>query len=63
MGNKQTTTKQNDPCHKYACDIQTCLQNNNYSQEKCTHIVQIYNDCVKQYAQKEEEKKEQLKGE
>ena len=47
MGNTNTNlTKdkhiyntEQDPCHKKACQIQKCLSESNFSQEKCKEIV------------------------
>ncbi|KAL0478249.1 CMC4 [Acrasis kona] len=46
-----------DPCHKYACPIQTCLERNNYNQEKCKAEVTKYNDCVKKLIEEREKLK------
>ena len=49
MGNQnsQEIPQQIDPCHKLACKIQTCLEKNNYQQERCKFERDSYNECVK----------------
>lgn len=39
----------NGPCQKAACEIQTCLQKNNYDQKRCEETIQKYNNCIKKY--------------
>lgn len=36
-----------DPCMKLACAIQTCLQKNNYQEEKCQAQLQNLLDCCR----------------
>lgn len=38
-----------DPCQKQACDIQYCLQKNNYQEAKCTREVQALVDCCRKW--------------
>ncbi|MNF08065.1 hypothetical protein D3C80_2083840 [compost metagenome] len=64
MGNQATKDKtEEDPCHKLACKIQSCLQNSNYNMEACKFEQQQYNDCIKETTakawQQEQEKKQQ----
>lgn len=33
-----------DPCQKYACNLQDCLQKNNYQESKCQYVI---NDILK----------------
>ncbi|PRP77146.1 molybdopterin synthase catalytic subunit-like [Planoprotostelium fungivorum] len=40
--------KREDPCHKLACAIQTCLQNNGYQQSRCQDALDAYNRCVEE---------------
>jgi hypothetical protein len=59
MGNGQASAAKQqevDPCHKLACTIQICLQENNYNQERCKLSVQEYNDCVKKYMELKQQK-------
>ena len=28
-----------DPCQKYACELQVCLQKNNYQENKCQEAI------------------------
>ncbi|KAF0977434.1 hypothetical protein FDP41_003426 [Naegleria fowleri] len=62
MGNSAVTREKqsDDPCHKLACKIQTCLTNNNFNQNKCDEEMKAYNDCVKKFAEKK--KQEQLQS-
>lgn len=39
-----------DACHKYTCDIQSCLQKNDFKQEKCQHLVDKLYECCRSYA-------------
>lgn len=41
-------TKSTDPCHRLACDIQTCLQQSNYQERRCSMQIETYNACVKE---------------
>jgi len=34
-----------DPCQKPACQLQVCLQKNNYQEEKCQKVLQSLVDC------------------
>ncbi|CAF0958543.1 unnamed protein product [Brachionus calyciflorus] len=34
-----------DPCKKFACELQKCLANNSYNEDKCTQIVHTLNKC------------------
>uniref|UniRef100_A0A2C9M6M1 Cx9C motif-containing protein 4, mitochondrial n=1 Tax=Biomphalaria glabrata TaxID=6526 RepID=A0A2C9M6M1_BIOGL len=35
-----------DPCQKFACDLQSCLRVNDYQEWKCQHVIQaLYNCC------------------
>ncbi|XP_029786483.1 cx9C motif-containing protein 4 [Suricata suricatta] len=62
---------QKDPCQKQACEIQKCLQANNYMESKCQAVVQELRKCCARYAkgrslvcsgfEKEEEDKRPLK--
>lgn len=39
-----------EPCHPLACQIQTCLQKNNFNQAKCENLVDdLYRCCLKVY--------------
>ncbi|XP_044283130.1 cx9C motif-containing protein 4 [Varanus komodoensis] len=40
---------QKDPCKKYACQIQKCLQANNYLESKCEAIFQEMRRCCARY--------------
>jgi len=47
--NHQSNTNKSaaDPCHRLACDIQTCLQQNNYQERRCQVQIDAYNTCVR----------------
>ncbi|KAH9490270.1 Cx9C motif-containing protein 4, mitochondrial [Bulinus truncatus] len=34
-----------DPCQKFACDLQNCLRANDYQEWKCQHIIEALYDC------------------
>uniref|UniRef100_A0A8C6XTU2 Cx9C motif-containing protein 4 n=2 Tax=Elapidae TaxID=8602 RepID=A0A8C6XTU2_NAJNA len=38
-----------DPCKKHACEIQKCLQANNYLESKCEAVFQEMRRCCAQY--------------
>ncbi|XP_035748621.1 cx9C motif-containing protein 4 [Egretta garzetta] len=40
---------QKDPCQKQACEIQKCLQVNNYMESKCETMLQEMRKCCAQY--------------
>ncbi|XP_060612301.1 cx9C motif-containing protein 4 [Anolis sagrei] len=40
---------QKDPCQKYACEIQKCLQANNYVESKCEAAIQEMRKCCVRY--------------
>ncbi|XP_055462551.1 cx9C motif-containing protein 4 isoform X1 [Meriones unguiculatus] len=40
---------QKDPCQKQACEIQKCLQANNYVEAKCQAVVQELRKCCARY--------------
>lgn len=42
------SNKSTDPCHRLACDIQTCLQQSNYQERRCSVQIEAYNACVKE---------------
>ncbi|XP_063273036.1 cx9C motif-containing protein 4 isoform X2 [Prinia subflava] len=39
-----------DPCQKQACEIQKCLQANNYLESKCEAALQEMRKCCARYA-------------
>ena len=41
-------------CQKYACQLQDCLQKNDYQEKGCRHWFNKYEECV-------EKKREELK--
>ncbi|XP_068061419.1 cx9C motif-containing protein 4 isoform X1 [Anomalospiza imberbis] len=41
---------QKDPCQKQACEIQKCLQANNYLESKCEAALQEMRKCCARYA-------------
>ncbi|EPQ19464.1 Protein p13 MTCP-1 [Myotis brandtii] len=63
---------QKDPCQKQACEIQKCLQANNYMESKCQAVIQELRKCCARYPkgrslvcsgfEKEEEEKLTLKS-
>ncbi|XP_051639257.1 cx9C motif-containing protein 4 isoform X2 [Manacus candei] len=40
-----------DPCQKQACEIQKCLQANNYLESKCETVLQEMRKCCARYSQ------------
>jgi hypothetical protein len=35
-----------DPCQRYACKLQDCLEKNGYQENKCQHVIkEIYKCC------------------
>lgn len=46
--NNNATKSVADPCHRLACDIQTCLQQSNYQERRCSVQIETYNACVKE---------------
>ncbi|XP_076096856.1 cx9C motif-containing protein 4-like [Mytilus galloprovincialis] len=36
-----------DPCQKYACKIQDCLQANNYKMESCKNVIEQLVQCCR----------------
>ncbi|NWT18919.1 CMC4 protein, partial [Ptilorrhoa leucosticta] len=38
-----------DPCQKQACEIQKCLQANNYMESKCEAVLQEMRKCCARY--------------
>jgi hypothetical protein len=36
-----------DPCKKFACAIQSCLEKNNYQEEKCKKQLENLLDCCR----------------
>ena len=34
-----------EPCKKYACAIQKCLESNNYNQDKCEYAIEAMRKC------------------
>ncbi|XP_058279179.1 cx9C motif-containing protein 4-like isoform X2 [Hirundo rustica] len=40
---------QKDPCQKQACEIQKCLQANNYLESKCEAVLQEMRKCCARY--------------
>ena len=34
-----------DPCQKYACEVQVCLQRNNYQENKCQETIKNLVKC------------------
>ncbi|KAG6924391.1 C-X9-C motif containing 4, partial [Chelydra serpentina] len=63
---------QKDPCQKQACEIQKCLQANNYLEARCEAVLQEMRRCCAQYPkgrsiccsgfEKEERERETLKA-
>ncbi|XP_005994802.1 cx9C motif-containing protein 4 [Latimeria chalumnae] len=39
-----------DPCQKQACEIQKCLQANNYLEDKCAHLIREMRKCCAIYS-------------
>ena len=38
-------SKKTDPCQKFACELQVCLQKNNYQESKCQEAIQRLVKC------------------
>lgn len=38
-----------DPCKRYACDIQKCLQGNNYNEDACTVAIDRLTSCCERF--------------
>jgi len=38
-----------DPCLRYACEIQKCLQGNDYNEDRCVVAIQRLSDCCKRF--------------
>lgn len=36
-----------DPCKQEACDIQTCLKNNHFQQDKCLEYIENLKKCCR----------------
>ncbi|CAM9393842.1 unnamed protein product [Bubo scandiacus] len=63
---------QKDPCQKQACEIQKCLQVNNYMESKCETVLQEMRKCCARYPkgrstccsgfEKEEREREKFKA-
>uniref|UniRef100_A0A8C4KRS3 Cx9C motif-containing protein 4 n=2 Tax=Dromaius novaehollandiae TaxID=8790 RepID=A0A8C4KRS3_DRONO len=63
---------QKDPCQKQACEIQKCLQANNYVESKCEAVLQEMRKCCARYPkgrsiccsgfEKEEREREKFKA-
>lgn len=34
-----------DPCKRFACDIQKCLNANNFQEERCVKYIEYLRDC------------------
>lgn len=50
-------SKESDICLKeckyIACEIQSCLFKNNYKQNKCLYLTNLWNNCCKEIKEKE----------
>mmetsp|Transcript_2027 Transcript_2027/g.4483 ORF Transcript_2027/g.4483 Transcript_2027/m.4483 type:complete len:131 (+) Transcript_2027:688-1080(+) len=33
-------------CHRFACEIQTCLSRNSYQESRCRYEINAFNQCV-----------------
>uniref|UniRef100_A0A8D0HNP7 Cx9C motif-containing protein 4 n=1 Tax=Sphenodon punctatus TaxID=8508 RepID=A0A8D0HNP7_SPHPU len=40
---------QKDPCQKQACEIQKCLQANNYVESRCAAVLEEMRQCCARY--------------
>ena len=38
-----------DPCKKYACELQYCLQANNYTESKCDQVISKLIKCCQDF--------------
>ena len=39
------------PCQKLACNIQACLQKNDYQADRCRDAVELYQQCIRRVEQ------------
>ena len=49
MGNveaKPDASASKRPCQKLACEIQACLQRNDFDSSKCVDTIRVYDECV-----------------
>ncbi|CAG8663947.1 8504_t:CDS:1, partial [Ambispora gerdemannii] len=37
--------QKDDKCHKEACEIQTCLSQHNYNEQKCEDVINKFREC------------------
>ncbi|XP_028824479.1 cx9C motif-containing protein 4 [Denticeps clupeoides] len=49
-GTNQTEMSRKEPCQKQACDIQKCLQENLYSEVRCSHVIEAMRRCCAAHA-------------
>ena len=40
-----------DPCQKYACELQVCLKNNNFQENKCQNALERLVKCCSLWRQ------------
>ena len=38
-----------DPCQRHACNLQDCLQKNNYQERKCQHVIDDILKCCSRH--------------
>ncbi|KAL4183405.1 hypothetical protein AMTRI_Chr11g154980 [Amborella trichopoda] len=38
-------TRDREPCHKEACDIQACLTKNNFNSQRCLKVIELLQTC------------------
>jgi len=38
-----------DPCQRYACKLQDCLEANNYQESRCGHVIQEILTCCSRH--------------
>ncbi|KAF2722783.1 DUF1903-domain-containing protein [Polychaeton citri CBS 116435] len=52
MGEIEKDLKTDPPCHPRACAIQTCIQKNNFNEEKCQREIDALYECCNQFYQR-----------
>ena len=48
MSNCVKQSEKQDPCKKYACEFQYCLQKHNYLEEKCVDVLNRIKKCCEE---------------
>ncbi|CAO3635692.1 unnamed protein product [Cunninghamella blakesleeana] len=48
MNIKTTNKSSSPPCQQFACQLQDCLQRNNYQESKCQSSIKALKECCDQ---------------